>query len=131
MYLSWTGGSGDPILQRPMQTVMCTGSQGRAEAPQESGLDLIAVFEGSPGKTGVNVARRGGRILEARLSGIFISMHFSGGGRLGKIWPHPSVLRSPRPTTIQVGSQPHPSVNRLPKDPPGTQLPLISSRDKA
>ena len=34
-------------------------------------------------------------------------------------------------TTIQVGSQPHPSVNRLPKDTPGTQPPLISHRDKA
>ena len=29
-----------------------------------------------------------------------------------------------------MGSEPHPSVNRLPKDPPGTQLPLISPRDK-
>ena len=27
-------------------------------------------------------------------------------------------------------SQPHPSVSRLPKDPPGTQPPLISPRDK-
>ena len=34
---------------------------------------------------------------------------------------------------MQVGSQPHPAVNRLPKDPPppGTQTPLISPRDKA
>ena len=29
-----------------------------------------------------------------------------------------------------MGSQPCPSVNRLPKDPPGTQPPLISPRDK-
>ena len=29
-----------------------------------------------------------------------------------------------------MGSQPHPSVNRLPKDHPGTQPPLISPRDK-
>ena len=31
----------------------------------------------------------------------------------------------------QVGSQPHPSVKRLPKDPLGTWPPLISPRDKA
>ena len=34
-------------------------------------------------------------------------------------------------TIIQVGSQSHPSINRLPKDPWGTQPPLISPRDKA
>ena len=32
---------------------------------------------------------------------------------------------------IQEGSQPHPLANRLPKDPSGTQPPLISLRDKA
>ena len=73
----------------------------------------------------------GGRALEAKLLGVFISLPFSGGGHLGKIWIHPSAMRSPGQTTIQVGSQPHPSVNRLPKDPSGTQPPLISPRDKA
>ena len=52
---------------------------------------------------GVNVARSGGRALEAKLLGIFISMHFSGGGRFGKIWPHQSVLRSPKPNNNPGG----------------------------
>ena len=50
---------------------------------------------------------------------------------MGKILPHPSALRSPGQTIVQVGSQLHPSVNRLPKDSPGTKPPLISTRDKA
>ena len=60
------------------------------------------------------MAHCGGRTLEAKLS----SMYFSGGGHFGKIWPHPSSWRSPRQTIIQMGSQYHPSVNSLPKDPP-------------
>ena len=39
----------------------------------------------------VNVACCGGRTLEAKLSGIFCSMHFSGGSHFGKIWPHLSA----------------------------------------
>ena len=31
--LHGTGGNGDPILKRCTQTVMCTGSQGRAKSP--------------------------------------------------------------------------------------------------
>ena len=68
-----------------------------------------------------------------------------GGKALGNIhqhaflwkWPfwenlaHPSALRSPRPNNNPGGTTAHPSVNTLPKDPPGTQLPLISPREKA
>ena len=68
-----------------------------------------------------------------------------GGKALGSIhqpvllwrWPswknlvHPSARRSPRPNNKPVGTQPHPSAKRLPKDPPGTQPPFISPRDKA
>ena len=54
----------------------------------------------------------GRRTLEAELLGICIYVCFSGGGHFGKIWSHPLV-------------------NRLPKDPTGTQLPLISPKDKA
>ena len=69
--------------------------------------------------------------MEARVLGIFFSMCSSRDGHFGKIWPHPSALRNPRPNTNWVGTQQHPTANRLPKDPPGTQLPLISPRDKA
>ena len=47
-----TGGNGEPILERCTQAFMCTGSEGKAETPKESGSDLIALLRGSPGKTG-------------------------------------------------------------------------------
>ena len=72
--LHGTGGNGDSILERHTQGFMCTGSQGKAETPQESGSDLTAVLGGSPGKTGVNVAHGGVRTLEAKFSGIFINV---------------------------------------------------------
>ena len=50
--LHGTGGNGDNILERHTQAFMCTGSQGKAETPKESGLELIAVLGGSHGKTG-------------------------------------------------------------------------------
>ena len=52
---------------------------------------------------GVTVAHCGGRTLEAKLSGIFISVCSSRGGHFGKIWPHPSALRSPRPNNNPGG----------------------------
>ena len=92
-----TGGNGDPILKRHTQTFTCTGSQGKEKSPWESGSNLTAVLGGLPGKTGVNVACCEGRTSEAKLSEIFSSVPFSGGGHFGKIWPHLSVsLRSPR-----------------------------------
>ena len=48
------------------------------------------------GKQGVTVAHYRGRTLEAKISGVFISLCFFGGGHLGKTGPHPSALRSPR-----------------------------------
>ena len=83
-----TGGNGDPILKRHTQTFTCTGSQGKAKSPLESGSNLTAVLEGHPGEKGVSVGCCGGRILEAKLLGIFSSMSFSEGGHFGKIWPH-------------------------------------------
>ena len=41
--------------------------------------------------------------MEAKLLGIFSIMPFSGGGHLGKLWPHPLVLRSPRPNNNPGG----------------------------
>ena len=49
------GGRGrnrDPILGRQTQAFMCTGSQGKAQTPWESGSDLTAGLGESPGKTG-------------------------------------------------------------------------------
>ena len=43
---------GAPLLKKRTQAFICTGSQGKAETPQESGSDLSVVLGGSPGKTG-------------------------------------------------------------------------------
>ena len=49
-----------------------TGSQSKAEAPKESGLDLTGVLGGYPGKTGSDVAHGSGvEDMEAKLLGIF------------------------------------------------------------
>ena len=45
--------------------------------------------------------------------------------------PISQLWEAPGQTTIQVGSHPRPSVNRLPKVPTGTRPHLIPSRDKA
>ena len=71
-----TGGNGDPILKRCTQMFTCTGSQGKAKSPWESGSKLTAVLGGHPGKTGVNVACCEGRTLKAKLSEIFSSHAF-------------------------------------------------------
>ena len=83
------------------------------------------------GKKGVTVACCGGRTLEAKGLGIIISRNSSRGGHFGKIWPTHQGWEAPGQTTNQVGTEPHPSANRLPKNPPGTQPPLITPRDKA
>ena len=48
-----TGENRDSILKRHTQTVACTESQGKANAPREAGSNLTAVLGGHPGKTGV------------------------------------------------------------------------------
>ena len=95
--LHGTGGNGDPILKRHTQTFSCTGSQGKAKSPWETGSNLTAVLGGHPGKTGVNVAYCEGRTLKAKLSGIFSSCLSLEVAILGKYGPtHPSVLRRRR-----------------------------------
>ena len=74
--LHGTGGNGDPILKRHTWTFTCTGSQGKAKSPWESGSNLTTVLGGHPGKTGVNMACCEGRTLKAKLSGIFSSSAF-------------------------------------------------------
>ena len=87
------GGNRDPILKMCTQIFMCTGFQGKAKIPLESGSNLTAVLGGgSNGKTGVNVACCEGRKLEAKLLRIFSRVPFYGGGHFGKIWPHPSAI---------------------------------------
>ena len=70
----------------------------------------------------------GSKALGSEYSAVCLSLEVAILGKYGPTYQHSEV---PGQTAIQVGSQLHPSVNRLPKDPLGTQLPLISSRDKA
>ena len=70
-----TGGNGDPTLKMHTWIFTCTGSQGKAKSPWESGSNLTTVLGGHPGKTGVNVPCEG-RTLKAKLSGIFSSYAF-------------------------------------------------------
>ena len=87
--LHGTGGEGDPIVKRHTQIFTCTGShgQGKAKSPWESGSNLTAVLGGHPGITGVNVACCVGRILRAKLSGIFSRSLSLEGAILGKSGP--------------------------------------------
>ena len=61
------------------------------------GQTRLQFLEDLLGKQGLTVPYGGERALEEKLLGIFISMHFPGGGHFGKIWPHPSVLRNSKP----------------------------------
>ena len=47
-----TGGNRDHIPERCTQVFMCTGPQGKAETPRESGSELTVVLGGSPEKKG-------------------------------------------------------------------------------
>ena len=89
------------------------------------------VLEGSPGKTGCDCSLLWGRTLKANVLGIIISVNSSRGGYFGKIWPHPSGLRSPRPNNKLGGNTASPHQQRgCLKTPPATELPLITPRDK-
>ena len=121
-----TGGNGDPILKRRTWTFTSTESQGKARSPWESGSNLTAVLGGHHGKTGVNVV-----CCEGKTLGNIQQLTFSGGGHFGKIWPHLSVSAE-KPQGKQQPRWDHSlalSINRLPKYPSGTQLPLIPSRN--
>ena len=90
------GGNGDPNIKRHTQTFTCTGSQGKAKSPQESGSNLTPVIRGPPGKTGVSVACCGGKTWETMLLGILSSMPFSGGGHFGKNLAPPISTEMPQ-----------------------------------
>ena len=81
---------------------MCAGSQGKAETPWESGLDLPAVLRGSPGCTGVTWHVVRGRTLEAEVSGVIVRMNSFRSGYFGKVWPVPLLSAAPQPK----GSEP-------------------------
>ena len=92
-----TEGSRHPILERHTQAIMCTGSQGKAEAPLECGLDLTAVLGGYPRKTGGDCSSLWGKDIGGKSLGNIHQPVFLQRWHLGKIRPHSSVLRTHRP----------------------------------
>ena len=119
----WDWGNGDSTLERCTHTFMGTHPRTKQRLIRNLGQTCLWFLEDLLGKQRVTVAHCWRRTLEAKVLGIIISGNSSRGGHFGKIWPHPSMLRSPRPNNKLGG-------NRQ-KTPPDTQSPLITPRDKA
>ena len=113
-----------PFLKASQRISYALGS--RAKQRLHGNLDLQSL-EDLLGKQGGNMACCGARALETKeySSAVFLWR-----------WPFweslaPNISAEKlQAKMIQVGSQPHSSVNSLPRDPPGTQPPLISHRHK-
>ena len=120
-----------PLLKDAHSFSCALCHQAKERLHRNLGQTCLWFLEDLLGKQGVTVANFRGRTLEAKVSGIIIRVNSSSDGHFGKIWLYQSWLRIPRPNNNLVGTQLHPSVNRLPNDSPGTQLPLITPRDKA
>ena len=132
----WTGAPQDWGKWRPhswkAHRLSCAlGPREKKSLHRNPGWTWLQFLEEHLGKQGVNVAHCRGRRLEAKISGIFISMHFSGGGHFGKIWPTHHYWEALGEMIIQVWSQPHPSVTGCLKTSSGIQPPPILPRDKA
>ena len=82
------------------------------------GQTCLKFLEDLLGKWGVTVAHCWGTALEAKVLGIIITVNSFRGGHFGKIWPHTSDLRSPRPNNKPGRNTAQPSTNGLPKDTP-------------
>ena len=98
-----TGGNGDPFLKGAHRLSCVLGPRAKQRLHRYLGQTRLQFLENLLGKQGVNVAHCGGRALEAKLLGIFISLCFSGGDHFGETWPHPSALRSCRPNNNSSG----------------------------
>ena len=114
-----------PFLKGAHRLSCTLGLRAKLRFHRNLGQTWLQFFKNLLGKQGVTVAHCGGRAVEAKLLGIFISMCFSGDGHFGKIWPHPSALRNPRPNNNPDG------ITASPISKQDSQAPLISPRDKA
>ena len=61
-----TRGKGDSTLEGNTQALRCTESQGKAETPKETGLDLLTDLGGYPGKTGGDYGSLWGKDIEGK-----------------------------------------------------------------
>ena len=93
-------------------------------------------WRGSRGGNSQLCLTEGAGYWRKRPQGIVISVSNPGNCHFGKIWPHPIACRhqcreAPGQITNRVGTQPHPSADRLPKGVLSMQPPLIISLDTA
>ena len=100
-----------PILRGTQGFLCALGSRAKQRLPRNQGRTCLQFLEDLLGKLNVTVAHCGGRTLEAKVLGIIISMCPFRGGHFGKIWPHPSGLRSPRPNN-KPGGNTAPSISK-------------------
>ena len=117
-----TGGNRDSTLGGCTQGFTCTGTQGKAVTPQEPGPGLPASPGCSPGEMGVNCGSLWGQgHWWWRPQRMIIGVISPGGHHFGtETQPHSTVCRlqcwdTSGQTTNRVGTQPHPSADRLPK----------------
>ena len=93
-----------PVLDGSHRIPCALGPRAKQRLHKTLGQIYLWVFEDLLGKQGAAVAHCGGSMSEAEASEIIIGVNSPGGGHFGKIWPHSSGLRSPRPNNKQVGN---------------------------
>ena len=131
LWVPWDWGKQTPFLKGTHKLSCALDPRTKQRLHRNLDQTWLQFLEDLLGKYGVTVACCGGRTFEAKVSGIIMSECSFRGCHFEKSGPTHQGWEASNQTIIQVGSQPHPSVNRLPKDPLGTQLPLILPRDKA
>ena len=112
-----TGRKRDSILG--MYGISCAlGPRAKKRLHKNLDQTYLQILKDLWGKQVAAVAHCGGRTLEVEVSGIFIGMNSPGGGHFGKIWSHPSGLRSPRPNNIKGGNAVPPISKQAVESPP-------------
>ena len=92
-----------PLLKGAYRFSCTLGPRTKQRLHKNLGQTYLQILEDLLGIHRVTVAHCVGRTSEAKVSGIIISVNSSGGGHIGKIWPHPSGLRIPRPNNKTGG----------------------------
>ena len=100
-----------PLLKGAHRFSCALGPRAKLRLHKNLGQTYLWILEALLGKQWVTVAHCRGRTLEAKVSGIIISMNSPGCGHFGKIWPHPSGLRSPRPNN-KLGGNTAPTISK-------------------
>ena len=111
---------------------------GKAVTPQEPEPDVTTGLGRTPGEAGVGCGSLWGQgHWWRRPQGTFIGVCSPGGHHLGtKTWPHPTACRlqcwdDSGQTTNGVGTQPHPSADKLSKAVLSQRLPINRPLDMA